>query len=64
MIVVPTNENGVPLEPIPYERPAIVIGSLKLMYVFDDIEEYLNFLNPPSPPNPDPGVETENNETI
>jgi hypothetical protein len=52
MIIVPTNEHGVPLEPIPYEKPAIIVGSLKIMYVFDDIDEYLNFLNPPTPPDP------------
>jgi len=53
MIVIPTNNNGVPLEPIPSERPAVIIGSQNIMLVFDDINEYLNYMNPPTTANPE-----------
>jgi hypothetical protein len=62
MIIVPTNEIGVPVDPIFPERPSIIIASQKIMLVFDNMEEYLNFLNPPSPINPEGDIES--NETI
>jgi hypothetical protein len=52
MITVPINENGIPLEPTPYDRPTIIVGSQKIMLVFDNMEEYLNFMNPPQPDQP------------
>lgn len=58
MIVVPTNDNGVPLEPIPSEKPAIVVTSQRIMLVFDNVEEYLNFLNPPQPDQPIESIDT------
>lgn len=54
MINVPFGPNGQPLEPIIPPRPTLFTGSV--LWVFDDLQEYADWLakNQPIPPPPDP----------
>jgi hypothetical protein len=47
MITVPANEHGIPYEPIPEGRPTLFNGNNLTLYVFDDYDEYNNFMNNP-----------------
>ena len=47
MIVVPASKDGVPFEPIPEGRPTVFMGFNQMLYVFDDYDQYTNFLKSP-----------------
>lgn len=54
MISVPFGINGVPIDPIEPPRPTLFTGTV--LWVFDDLDEYADWLakNQPIPPPPTP----------
>jgi len=54
MIIVPAYPDGVPMVPIPKNKPTLFDGGKQELFVFENYEEYSEYINnlyPPPPPN-------------